>query len=105
MKKKKLIIRLIKDHLVFTRLVNGLDRLGLESEYSQFLSDTIFQLMGVADEDDLFEEFLKWCENATNTDIYEYPKYLDNAASSIYKLLKKEIKYIEDAKRRKENHV
>ena len=101
MKRKQLIITLIKDHLIVTRLVNGLNRLGLQGDYYIHASDTVFDLLGISEEEDLYEEFLDWCNEATKLDLYKYPKYLDNAARSIYKLLKKEIKYLEEAKARK----
>ena len=101
MKRKKLIITLIKDHLIVARLVNGLHRLGLEGDYYIHASDTVFDLMGISEEEDLYEEFLGWCNEATKLDIHKYPKYLDNASRSIYKLLKREIKYLKTAKTRK----
>jgi hypothetical protein len=106
MKKKKLIIMLIKDHLIVTRLVEGLQHLGLQSDYSIHASEIVFKLMGISDDqEDLFEEFLEWCKEAAKLDLYKYPKYLDNASRSIYKLLKREIGYIENAKQRTKNNV
>ena len=105
MKKKKLIIRLIKDHLIVTRLTEGLQHLGLQGDYSIHASDTVFQLLGIGDEEDLYEEFLEWCKEAAKLDLYKYPKYLDNASRSIYKLLKREIGYLENVKRKKKNNL
>ncbi len=101
MKRKRLIITLIKDHLIVTRLVDGLHRLGLEGDYYIHASDTVFHLMGISEEEDLYEEFLDWCNEAAKLDLYKYPKYLDNASVSIYKLLKREIKYLENAQVRR----
>ena len=101
MKKKKLIITLIKDHLIVTRLVDGLHGLGLHGDYHIHASETIFNLMGISEEENLYEEFLEWCNEAARLDLYKYPKYLDNASLSIYKLLKREIKYLENIKARR----
>jgi hypothetical protein len=45
--KKELIISLIRDNLINLKLVTGLNDLGLiADDYSLFLGDTIFKLMG-----------------------------------------------------------
>lgn len=50
MNNKELIVSLIKDNLINTRLVHGLDLLGLDSgNYHIHLSQTIFNLIGIED--------------------------------------------------------
>jgi hypothetical protein len=44
---EEIIIRLIRDHLINMKLVSGLNALGLNADdYSLYLGDTIFLLMG-----------------------------------------------------------
>lgn len=106
MKKKKLIITLIKDHLINTRLVDGLASLGFHNDYTIYAGDMVFKLMGISSEhEDLYEEFLDWSKEVTKVDIYKFPRYLDSVAKMIYKSLKKEMKYLEDAERRKKIKV
>lgn len=106
MKKKKLIIRLIKDHLINSRLVDGLGALGLHNDFTIHASDTVFKLMGFDDKnEEIYEQFLDWSKEVTKVDIYKFPYYLDAVANALYKLLKRERKYIEDAKKRKKNNV
>lgn len=88
----KLIISLIKDNLINTRLVHGLEKLGFDAgNYHVHLSETIFKLIGIDDDcDELFEEYLEMCEGITEIDIFKYPGILDSAAQVIYKKLQKE---------------
>lgn len=86
---ENLIINLIKDNLRNTRLVHGLDLLGLNTEnYHLHLSLTIFNLIGIIDNrDELFEEYRELCELITQMDISKYPELLDSHAKGIYKRL------------------
>lgn len=53
MEQQEIIIRLIKDHLVNTRLIHGLSALGLcPDDYYLHLSDTIFKMIGIPDENE-----------------------------------------------------
>ena len=53
MNQEEIIIRLIKDHLVNTRLINGLYNLGVYADdYHLHLSDTIFKMNGIPDENE-----------------------------------------------------
>lgn len=104
MKKKKLITTLIKDHLIMTRLTEGLRQLGLDGDYSTYAADLVFKLMGIEEteeEEDLFVEFLDWSKEVAKVDINKFPGYLDIAAKSIYRKLKKEIQYMNEARERK----
>jgi len=92
MNNKELIISLIKDNLINTRLVHGLDLLGLDSgNYHVHLSQTIFNLIGIEDNrDELFEEYIEMCEQVTQMEIFKYPELLENHAKGIYKKLVKD---------------
>lgn len=86
---KNLIISLIKDNLVSTRLISGLAALGLDPVYYDLhLSTTIFNLIGIREDDDeLFEEYLELCKQVIQLDIFEYPELLDSSAHGIYNRL------------------
>lgn len=90
MEKKQLIISLIRDSLINTRLIHGLEKLGLDSgNYYVHLGGTVFDLMGIkGDRDDLFEEYMEMCEQATQIDIFKYHELLNSSAQGIYERLK-----------------
>jgi hypothetical protein len=94
MDQKELIITLIKDHLVNTRLIQGLHSLGFYSEdYHLHLSDLIFKLIGISDEqEELFEVYLNWCTKISQTEIFKNEKLLEEYANEIYQVLKGEAK-------------
>lgn len=50
MEENTLILSLIKDHLIHSRLVNGLYAIGIEADFTLNLSDTIFKLAGLYDD-------------------------------------------------------
>jgi hypothetical protein len=92
--KKLHAINLIKDDLKNTRLVAGLEELGLDSgKYYLNLSETIFFLMGfeIGDlNEKMFEDYSDRLSTATELNIvYDYQK-LDHLALEIYKSLLKE---------------
>lgn len=87
-KNKKLILSLIKDDLVNTKLVNGLDALGLNAQdYLLHLSDTIFKLMKI-DEDKkgekLFEHYLHLKDNVRFIHGAKSHETFDDLALAIY---------------------
>ena len=94
MDQQELIITLIKDHLVNDRLIQGLNSLGFYSEdYHLHLSDIIFKLIGIGDEqDELFEVYLNWCTKISQTEIFKNEKLLDDYAREIYLVLMAEVK-------------
>ena len=56
---RQLIISLIRDDLVHSKLIDGLDKLGLNSDsYLLYLSQTIFQLLGFPNDDRAEEDFV-----------------------------------------------
>lgn len=66
--KKKLILSLIKDDLINTKLVNRLNEIGLHSDdYSLHLSETVLKLMGFKDNEmreAVFERYIELADRA-----------------------------------------
>ncbi len=93
MDQQELITTLIKDHLVNTRLIQGLHSLGFYSEdYHLHLSDLIFKLIGISDEkEELYEVYLNWCTKISQTDIWKDQKLLHDYAEEIYAVLLGEV--------------
>ena len=89
MDQKELIITLIKDHLVNTRLIQGLQSLGFYSDsYHLHLGDLIFKLIGISDEqEELFEVYLNWCTKTSQTQIFRDPALMQDYAEEIYAVL------------------
>jgi hypothetical protein len=87
--KQTLIIRLIKDHLIHTRLINGLNILGLSAEnYYLHLSDTIFKMIGISDDkEELYEVYLNWCTKISQTEVFTDQLLMDKYAREIYYVL------------------
>lgn len=87
-KNKKLILSLIKDDLINTKLVNGLDALGLNAQdYLLHLSDTVFKLMGIKDDKEgekLFEHYLDLKNNVRFIDGAKSHEVFDDLALAIY---------------------
>jgi hypothetical protein len=98
MTNKEIIIRLLKDHLVQTRLLHGLDQLGLcPDNYYLHLSDTIFKMMGIPDEnDELFQVYLDWCTKMSQTEVFSDQKLLDEYAREIYAVLSGEADFVKN---------
>lgn len=92
MDQKEVIIRLIRDHLVNTRLISGLDSLGLcPDDYYLHLSDTIFKMMEIKDEnEELYHAYLDWCVKISKKNIFRDQKLLKKYATEIYGFLEKE---------------
>lgn len=89
MTNQEIIIRLLKDHLVHTRLISGLDALGLcPDNYYLHLSDTIFKMIGISDEkEELYEAYMNWCTKISQTEVFTDQKLLDEYATEIYNVL------------------
>ena len=90
-KKKQLILSLIKDDLINSKLLRGLNKAGLDADkYCLFLSGTIFDLMGFPNterSDEIFSEYIKLTEQSDKVDIRETPNALDGLAHEIYVFL------------------
>ena len=86
MKKKKLILSLIRDNLVNTKLVLGLTALGLSDSghYHLHLSETITNLLGIKISDSQYENYLNLYSKAVEIDIVEHAEQLDALAEKIY---------------------
>lgn len=85
---KKLILSLIKDDLINSKLTIGLDKLGLQTElYLLGLSDTVFALMGIKDNkrgEELFEHYLELRQKVEEIDLIKSYYSLDGLALEIY---------------------
>ena len=90
-KNKKLILSLIKDDLTNTKLVSGLNNIGLEaSNYYLHLSQTFFTLMGFGNlqqDEELYEEYFNFSEKAVTTTRIENPEQLNSLALEVYNKL------------------
>ena len=88
---KALVISLIKDDLINSKLVNGLNVLGLNADdYLLHLSETIFDLLGYEqnkETEKVFERYMELSEAALLVDISESNKNLDDLALQIYREL------------------
>lgn len=89
---EELIIRLIRDSLINTKLVSGLNSLGLMADdYTLFLGDTIFLLMGfeTCEQNDFIFENVYLASAGKVNDI-EFPTSIENLdvlSKEIYKEL------------------
>ncbi|MGZ3767823.1 MAG: hypothetical protein ACXVDZ_09945 [Bacteroidia bacterium] len=85
---QKLIVSLIKDHLINTKLINGLNTIGLNADdYSLHLGQTIFDLLefeNTKHSDKAFEYYLKLTKKVNKINITKHPKKLDELAGSIH---------------------
>lgn len=96
---KEFIIKLIKDDLISTKLVTGLESLGLSDSgnYSLHLGQTIFSLIGYkADselEEKVFDEYCGLTRKIVYIDIFEHPEELDDFANQLYNKLNAELKF------------
>ena len=87
-KNKKLILSLIKDDLINSKLNIGLAKLGLQPElYLLGLSDTVFMLLGIKDNERgeaLFEHYLELRQKVEAIDLTKSYEALDSLAFAIY---------------------
>jgi hypothetical protein len=85
---RKLIIALIKDDLINTKLVNGLNAVGLNADdYLLHLSDTIFKLIGIGDDEAgerVFEWYMDSLKKVDAINICEEAEALNDLARQIY---------------------
>ncbi len=85
---KNLILSLIKDDLILTQFITGLNKLGLDAgNYYLHLSQTIFNLMGFGDfkqEQKLYEDYFDFVEKASTVNLLEHPKQLNKIALEVY---------------------
>lgn len=89
---KDLILRLIKDSLISFKLISGLNALGLNAnDYTSFLGDIIFLLMGIQQHeqsDFIFESvFLTHAEKVRYIDFSSSMEELDALSEEMYEAL------------------
>lgn len=88
MKRKRLILSLIKDDLINSKLVNSLNEIGLNADnYFLHLKDTIFILMGFDDDEEseeIFERYIELSKKTLCIDISKSHKSMDDLALQIY---------------------
>ncbi len=88
----ELIISLVKDDLVNSKLVNSLSAAGLNaSDYHLHLSDTILQLMGFSNDpyrDEVFALYLQLSKKVQHINIAESSTALAELSMEIYYLIK-----------------
>lgn len=92
MKSKTLIISLIQDDLINTKLVCSLNNLGLQaSDYTLHASSTILKLMRIKTAplrwEQIHDEYLRMTSRVLQIDIQESPGLLRALAEEIYELL------------------
>jgi hypothetical protein len=95
---KQLILSLIKDDLINTKLISGLENLGIDAGlYLLGISDAIFVLMGIDDSEkgeELFEYYLELRDSKIEDfDLKKYHINLDGLAIEIYAEISKLTKH------------
>lgn len=89
--KQTLILALIKDDLINTKLVNALIAIGIDaSDYNLHLSETIFDLMEFEESienDPIVEHYFVLTALSGNIDFVREPKKLNKLAEQIYRYL------------------
>ena len=85
--KKNLVISLIKDDLIYTKLIYGLNALGLSaSNYHLHLSETVFEIVGFPQDESaepLMEYYLAELKKANRFNINGSQKEFDKLALAI----------------------
>ncbi|MGZ4035907.1 MAG: hypothetical protein ACXVP4_13680, partial [Bacteroidia bacterium] len=82
---------LIKDHLINSKLVNGLNNLGIDATpYFLHLGETVFMLIGFEDDlysDEIYRQYLKMLEKINNINISKEDDRLNELVKEIYRKL------------------
>lgn len=91
--RKALVLDLITDDLINTKLVYSLNNLGLQAnDYTLHLSTTIMNLMRIKTTslrwENIHDEYLKMTSRVLKIDIQESPRMLTALAEEIYDFLK-----------------
>lgn len=90
-KKKKLILSLIKDDLINSKLVTGLNSIGLQAEnFHLHLSETIFDLMGFENDEqseEVYYQYIMLSKKGCSMDISEGNNTLNKLVLEIYEYL------------------
>lgn len=86
----KLIISLIKDDLLNTKLISGLKGMGIDAErYLLGISDVVFELMGIEQEEALFQYYLELREVAILKSLSQPQACANVLAAGIYAKLRR----------------
>lgn len=88
MNHKKLVLSLIKDDLINSKLIYGLNAMGLNAEhYFLHLSDTIFELLEYEDNretEQVFKRYIELTKHVVFIDITKSQKGLNELVLKIY---------------------
>ena len=88
---KPILLSLLRDDLINTKLVLTLNEAGLNADlYMLNLSSTIFMLMGFGqgfDTEDIYDGYRELARLVLYADIAEVPETLDKMAEEIYRYL------------------
>jgi hypothetical protein len=92
MTNENMLLSLIKDHLVYARLINGLNKIGLEpDDFYLNLSSTIFKLAGINDNgkksDKLFSAYISITEKINTYDVSHWREEVEPLAMEAYVML------------------
>ncbi|MBI3133660.1 MAG: hypothetical protein HYZ14_03195 [Bacteroidetes bacterium] len=91
-KKQRLVLSMIQDDLVNTKLLIILDQLSPDTAYYCLnISSNIFELMGL-DKDNpknerIYEQYLRYCKKVHRIDLKNGRKKLEDLAKKIYAFL------------------
>jgi hypothetical protein len=92
-KQKQLIISLIKDDLINSKLINGLNQMGLDAhKFYLHLPETIFEQMGITDnkkKEILLKRYTTLSEKMRAIDLNENYKATEELAEEIYGEMRK----------------
>ncbi|MGQ0829206.1 MAG: hypothetical protein ACT4ON_12530 [Bacteroidota bacterium] len=95
--KKEFIISLIRDDLTNIRLVQGIEKLGINcSQYHLHLSEIFFSLIGFKSkewEERAYDEYLEYSKRVLSIDIVKHPEKLTAMANTVYDKLMEEKNY------------
>jgi hypothetical protein len=94
MSNEKMLLSLIKDHLIYARLINGFHTIGLDPhDFYLNLSDTIFRLAGFVGRNEhnerLFSAYLTITEKINTYDVSHWREEVEPLAMEAYAILSK----------------
>lgn len=82
------IVRLIRDDIKISRLINTLERLNVSAyQYTLGNSKVIFSLMGIPDEEQNFEIYYKMIEQGEDLTKYDSNEKIEELAEEVFKQL------------------
>ncbi|MNK12768.1 hypothetical protein D3C87_308440 [compost metagenome] len=82
------IVRLIRDDIKISRLINTLEQLNVSAyQYTLGNSKVIFSLMGIPDEEQNFEIYYKMIEQGEDLTKYDSNEKIEELAEDVFKQL------------------